>query len=271
MQFNAAMTVRTRAFASHPRCIYILQAERYIGRSAKTYRQRSRLIGRRQNSEMGREPFLPTLRARVETVIAALTRFEPTSHVFVHRFLCKRFARAIHGRLLQCPRNCIAVLVGETDARTRTDLLGDLRAGRLTFLFTRDVLSEGLDVPEVNTVLFLRPTESLTVFLQQLGRGLRHSPDKDCVTVLDMVGQVHRRYRLDLKFKALLSKVRFNIEREVQLEFPHLPPGCSIQMDRVARDHVLCKYPENLRNLAQQVPERTANFSAGLWTATDFR
>ena len=91
-----------------------------------------------------------------------------------------------------------AVLVGETDDRTRSHLLGELRAGRITFLFTRDVLSEGLDVPEVNTVLFLSPTESLTVFLQQLGRGLRHAPEKDCLTVLDLVGQVHRCYRLDL-------------------------------------------------------------------------
>ena len=81
-----------------------------------------------------------------------------------------------------------AVLVGETEDRTRSHLLGELRDGRITFLFTRDVLSEGLDVPEVNTVLFLRPTESLTVFLQQLGR-VRHAPEKDCLTVLDLGGK----------------------------------------------------------------------------------
>jgi len=199
--------------------------------------------------------------ARIEAVIAALERLEPNlsrvrgigfcvsvlhAHVMADRFNARGIASA--------------VLVGETDPATRSDLLDDLRSGRLTFLFTRDVLSEGLDVPDVNAVLFLRPTESLTVFLQQLGRGLRRSPDKDCVTVLDLVGQVHRRYRLDLKFKALLPKVRFNIEREVEMEFPHLPPGCSIQMDRVARDHVLANVRENLRNLAQQVPERLQTF-----------
>src|SRR2546430_9419011 len=97
------------------------------------------------------------------------------------------------------------------------------RAGKIRFLFTRDVLNEGLDVPDVNTVLFLRPTESLTVFLQQLGRGLRHAPEKDCLTVLDFVGQAHRRYRIDRKLKALLSKRRFNIQREVEMDFPHLP------------------------------------------------
>ena len=66
---------------------------------------------------------------------------------------------------------------------------------RFTPLFTVDKLSEGVDLPTVNVVLFLRPTESLTVFLLQLGRGLRRAPGKDCLTVLDFVGHIHRRYR----------------------------------------------------------------------------
>ena len=153
-----------------------------------------------------------------------------------------------------------AVLVGETEDQSRSQHIEDLRTGRLTLLFTRDVLNEGLDVPEVNKVLFLRPTESLTIFLQQLGRGLRHSPGKDCLTVLDFVGQVHRRYRIDRKLKALLPKRRFNILREVEMDFPHLPVGCSIQLDRVARQHVLENIRENLRNLADQVPDRLESF-----------
>ncbi len=91
-----------------------------------------------------------------------------------------------------------------------------------------------MDDPEVNTVLFLRPTESLTVFLQQLGRGLRHAPEKDCLTVLDFVGQAHRHYRADTKLKALLPRHRFSIDKEVDLDFPHLPAGCSIQLDRLS-------------------------------------
>jgi hypothetical protein len=108
--------------------------------------------------------------------------------------------------------------------------------------------------------MFLRPTESLTVFLQQLGRGLRHAPEKDCLTVLDFVGQSHRRYRIDRKLKPLLSKRRFNILREVEMDFPHLPAGCSIQLDRVARERVLANIRENLRNLADQVPDRLESF-----------
>ena len=98
----------------------------------------------------------------------------------------------------------------------------------------------------MNTVLFLRPTESLTVFLQQLGRGLRHAPGKDCLTVLDFVGQAHRRYRIDSKLKALLPRHRFAIDKEVELDFPHLPAGCSIQLDRLSRQYVLENIRENL-------------------------
>ena len=153
-----------------------------------------------------------------------------------------------------------AALVSGIDSAQCRSLLDKLRTGELTFLFTVDKLSEGLDVPDMNVVLFLRPTESLTVFMQQLGRGLRHAPGKDCLTVLDFVGQAHRKYRIDRKFKALLSTHRFSIDREVELDFPHLPPGCSIQLDRISRTHVLKNIRENLRNLAVQVPERLQTF-----------
>jgi hypothetical protein len=153
-----------------------------------------------------------------------------------------------------------ALVTGVGDER-RSALLADFKAGKIIFLFTVDVLNEGLDVPEVNTVLFLRPTESLTVFLQQLGRGLRHTPEKDCLTVLDFVGQAHRRYRIDSKLKALLPKHRFAIDREVELDFPHLPAGCSIQLDRLSRQYVLDNIKTNLRNLSLQVPDRLQTFT----------
>jgi superfamily II DNA or RNA helicase len=137
-----------------------------------------------------------------------------------------------------------------------------LRQGVLSFVFTVDKFSEGIDVPDINIVLFLRPTQSMTVFLQQLGRGLRHAPEKECLTVLDFVGQVHRRYRIDRKLKALLPKHRFSIDREVANDFPHLPAGCSIQFERVAREYVLENIRLNLQNLATQVPERIQTFTS---------
>jgi superfamily II DNA or RNA helicase len=155
-----------------------------------------------------------------------------------------------------------ALLTGTTGDEERRRLQESLRNGELRFLFTVDVLSEGVDMPEVNTVLFLRPTESLTVFLQQLGRGLRHAPEKECLTVIDLVGQTHRKYRIDRKLKALLPRHRYGIEREVEQDFPHLPSGCAIRLERVAREHVIANIRENLRNLSEQVTERIQSFVA---------
>lgn len=200
-------------------------------------------------------------RQRLDVVLSSLRRYEPD----LDRVRGIGFCVSIrHAEFMAEQFNqrgvTSAVIIGETETDERTKLLNEFRAGQIRFLFTRDVLSEGLDVPEVNTVLFLRPTESLTVFLQQLGRGLRHAPEKDCLTVLDFVGQAHRRYRIDRKLKALLSKRRYNIQREVEIGFPHLPAGCSIQLDRVAREYVLANIRENLRNLANQVPDRLESF-----------
>jgi superfamily II DNA or RNA helicase len=148
-----------------------------------------------------------------------------------------------------------AVVVGSSPREEREHHLRALRNGEVSFVFTVDVLSEGVDIPEINLVLFLRPTDSLTVFLQQLGRGLRHAPGKECLTVLDFVGQTHRRYRLDTRFAALLTRRRQRIDREIDNDFPNLPPGCNIQLERVARERVLAKVKAVLANLNQFIPE----------------
>jgi superfamily II DNA or RNA helicase len=70
----------------------------------------------------------------------------------------------------------------------RAQALRELAAGRLRVLFTVDLFNEGVDIPAVDLVMFLRPTESMTIFLQQLGRGLRLHEDKRFLTVLDFIG-----------------------------------------------------------------------------------
>lgn len=200
---------------------------------------------------------------RIEAVIAALHRYEPEFNVLKGIGFCVTIKHA-HFMADQFNSRGIpsAAFVSGMDDNRCAQLLENLKDGRLTFLFTVDKLSEGLDVPEVNTVLFLRPTESLTVFLQQLGRGLRHAPGKDCLTVLDFVGQAHRRYRADTKLKALLPRHRFSIDKEVEQNFPHLPAGCSIQLDRLSRQYVLDNIRENFERLAVQVPDRLQTFTS---------
>lgn len=141
-------------------------------------------------------------------------------------------------------RNLPALAVsGESSAEERAAALSKLRNREVNMLFSVELFNEGLDLPEVDTVLFLRPTESATVFLQQLGRGLRLAPDKCCLTVLDFIGRQHARFRFDLKFRSLVPVGRRELAREIEAGFPRLPTGCHLELDRVSSEIVL----ENLR------------------------
>lgn len=131
----------------------------------------------------------------------------------------------------------------ETSIEEREAALRNLRDRRINVVFCVDLFNEGVDVPEVDTVLFLRPTESALVFLQQLGRGLRRADGKDCLTVLDFIGGANRRFRFDLRFRALLGGHRSDTIKQIEEGFPRLPSGCVIQLDRVASKIVL----ENVR------------------------
>jgi superfamily II DNA or RNA helicase/HKD family nuclease len=136
------------------------------------------------------------------------------------------------------------VVTGETPAQARAEAITALGEGRINVIFTVDVFNEGLDIPAVDTVLFLRPTESATIFLQQLGRGLRRTATKAVLTALDFVGHQHSRFRWDLKLSSLTGIGRGRLEREAKEDFPFLPSGSQIVMDKVSREAIL----ENLRN-----------------------
>ncbi len=136
-----------------------------------------------------------------------------------------------------------------TRSDERAAALGALRRGEVNALFSVDLFNEGLDVPDVDTVLFLRPTESATVFLQQLGRGLRLADGKSCLTVLDFIGKADRRFRFDRRFRALLrgEPTRAAVRRAIEDGFPHLPPGCELQLDRESQAAVLQNVRDALR------------------------
>ena len=134
-------------------------------------------------------------------------------------------------------------LVGSSSDEDRKSAKKKLVNGEIRFIFVVDIYNEGVDIPEVNTVLFLRPTESLTIFLQQLGRGLRLSEGKECLTVLDFIGQANKRYNFEDKFAALLSNTTRSIQRELKDGFVSVPKGCYIQLEKKAQKYIL----ENIR------------------------
>ncbi|MGV9978512.1 DUF3427 domain-containing protein [Micromonospora wenchangensis] len=136
-----------------------------------------------------------------------------------------------------------AAVTSRADRAERDRLLREFKAGTLRVLFTVDLFNEGVDLPMVDTILMLRPTESATIFLQQLGRGLRLDDDKPCLTVLDFIGAQHANFRFDLRWRALTGVSRRAVRAAVEQDFPSLPSGCHVQLDRVAKEIVL----DNLR------------------------
>ena len=135
-------------------------------------------------------------------------------------------------------------LTGNSPDEERKNAKQNLVSGKVRFIFVVDIYNEGVDIPEINTVLFLRPTESLTIFLQQLGRGLRLSERKECLTVLDFIGQANKKYNFEDKFSALLSSTTKSFHKEIKNGFVSVPRGCYIQLEKKAQKYIL----DNIRS-----------------------
>ena len=125
------------------------------------------------------------------------------------------------------------------NTHSRETIKNQLVKKEINYLFVVDIFNEGVDIPEIDTVLFLRPTESLTIFLQQLGRGLRLADGKDCLTVLDFVGNARPEYDFEHKFRAIIGKTTTSVKKEIEDNFPHLPLGCSIILEKKAKETIL--------------------------------
>lgn len=151
-------------------------------------------------------------------------------------------------------------LTADSDNEFRRSVSKRLSDGELRFIFTVDLFNEGVDIPAINTILFLRPTESLTVFLQQLGRGLRLFEGKDCLTVLDFIGQANKKYRFEEKFRALLSDSSRSVQSEIKNGFVALPKGCYLQLEKRAAEYILDNIKRSLGN-RKAIVQKLATFT----------
>lgn len=150
--------------------------------------------------------------------------------------------------------------LASTNSNQREEKLRQFKQKNINYLFVVDIFNEGIDIPEIDTVLFLRPTESLTIFLQQLGRGLRLAEGKENLTVLDFVGNARPEYDFEHKFRALIGKTASSVLKEVEDDFPHMPLGCSIILERKAKEYIL----ENIKTATtlnrNQLIQKIQNF-----------
>lgn len=152
-----------------------------------------------------------------------------------------------------------AYLTGKNSIGERIRAYNDLQSDseELEILFTVDILNEGVDIPGINMVLFLRPTESSTVFIQQLGRGLRKYPGKNFVTVLDFIGNSYKRSvqiafalsslaeNLVLEKRLMISLVRDNFSALGLQDY-----GVEVNVDSLSKEEIIVYINnENFNNL----------------------
>ncbi|MBO8188763.1 DUF3427 domain-containing protein [Streptomyces spirodelae] len=138
-------------------------------------------------------------------------------------------------------------LDGTTPSGEREAAFDGLREGTIQALFSVNLFNEGLDIPDVDTLLFLRPTESVTVYLQQFGRGLRRSPNKEFLTVLDFVGH-HRsdNYSFEERLHAVTGLAKKHLIKGIENDSYGLPEGYEIILDRKSKDLIIRNIKERL-------------------------
>lgn len=197
---------------------------------------------------------------RVKDILQALDKYVKDMQEV--RALC--FCVSIEHAQFMAEKFILAGLKAEylasTNSNEREDKRRRFKQKEINYLFVVDIFNEGVDIPEIDTVLFLRPTESLTIFLQQLGRGLRLADGKENLTVLDFVGNARQEYDFEHKFRALIGKTASPVLKEVEDDFPHLPLGCSINLERKAKEFIL----ENIKTATSlnrnQLIQKIRNF-----------
>ncbi|WP_244151157.1 DUF3427 domain-containing protein [Parageobacillus thermantarcticus] len=112
----------------------------------------------------------------------------------------------------------------------------------LELIFTVNIFNEGIDIPKLNLILFLRPTESSTVFIQQLGRGLRKVEGKEFVTILDFIGNYQKSFVVPLALSGQINHKAFDkdsLRVAITHEFADLPAGSYVDLDPITQKEIL--------------------------------
>ena len=155
-----------------------------------------------------------------------------------------------------------ACVHGNTPIDERARARQRLESSELCALVTVDLFNEGIDLPTVDTLLLLRPTQSALLFQQQLGRGLRLSPNKESCLVLDFVGQHNAEFRYDRLLSSITGQSRRGLIESLENEFSALPAGCHIQLQHQVRQRVLAHLKSHVnqgwRNLQRELQALTA-------------
>ncbi len=200
--------------------------------------------------------------ARVDLVVAQLRKRVSRLEGVRALAFCVSVKHAEYMAKALTERGLRAVAVhGESSEEARSSARGLLERREIQVICTCDLYNEGVDLPFVDTLLLLRPTASATLFMQQLGRGLRLHPEKTGCLVLDFIGQHRTEFRFDAIYSALTGIARGGLREAVGEGFPYLPSGCVLELDAVAQKTVLeslRRQVPNARRLAEELREVAA-------------
>ena len=140
-----------------------------------------------------------------------------------------------------------AVITANTSSNERSEILEKFKNKKIEILCVVDILNEGIDIPTINLLLFLRPTMSSTIFIQQIGRGLRKAKNKDFVTIIDFIGNHKKDYLLINYFssevgnKDTLFTKKEKIINEIKNQFSNIPKSCYVELDRICQNRIIEK------------------------------
>ena len=140
-----------------------------------------------------------------------------------------------------------AVITANTRSNERSEILEKFKNKKIEILCVVDILNEGIDIPTINLLLFLRPTMSSTIFIQQIGRGLRKAKNKDFVTIIDFIGNHKKDYLLinyfsnEVDNKDTLFTKKEKIINEVKNQFSNIPKSCYVELDRICQNRIIEK------------------------------
>lgn len=192
---------------------------------------------------------------RVGLIVNKLQYYLPDEHKCRALGFCATKKHAQYMAEQFCMVGLKAAYLTSDNDEERLTLNKQLAKGEINYLFVVDIFNEGVDIPAVDTVLFLRPTESLTIFLQQLGRGLRLYPGKQQLTVFDFVAQLSQKYDFASRFRSLLTRTDKSVVEQVKNGFTLLPHGCTIHMEEKAQEYVLENIKAAIYNKSRLVKE----------------
>ncbi|PWJ07993.1 hypothetical protein DKG34_05565 [Streptomyces sp. NWU49] len=174
--------------------------------------------------------------ARARLVIRAVRDTVPDVRAMRAVGFCESVAHAqFMARRFRNAGFAAATLTTRDLLTTRQETLSSLRSGGLQVVFCVDALSEGLHIPEVDTLLLLRPPSSATRFLRQLSVGLPPFPDKPVLNVLDFIGHHRKEVRLDVPFRVMTNLTARQLLDHLQHGFPRLDDGLVITLDETTK------------------------------------